>query len=333
MSGKNKNFGKRTADEEHSDAPGSSRARPEGYQSDLSEPINEVFNLDLKVEYSPAREIRETMSDVMLENVNSAVKNAAMKAAKEELSNQIKSVYKPGPSKNEEQEKIQIDNENYDAYKSTLEELDLENLECEVIDEHEYFVFKTEKSHETRRYFYKKAVDQLGFDHLASYSKSELVTLSKDECKMIFEGIQDGTVLKEQLGKFLKEKSKMTKSFELLVSCDLLDDIGTRIQWENASPNDNLKCGVCNMWALEDGDCECSWKPPLSGPGKGRGWWEYTLDWECDEPAFSEEHPIRYRNGIIMKLQSSSDGEGIQVKYVKDSESHFFGFDLSPFSM
>ena len=98
----------------------------------------------------------------------------------------------------------------------------------------------------------------------------------------------------------------MTKSFEILVSCDPCDQSGSRIQWSKASPSDNTKCSECHMWTA-GGYCECEWEG----------------EFEDGQAEFFEE-PIHYRNGIIMKLKSSSDGEGIQVEYVKNPTSYYF---------
>ena len=121
---------------------------------------------------------------------------------------------------------------------------------------------------------------------------------------MIMDGMKDGSVLKNELEKFLKKGSRMYHTFEILVSCDPYDDSGTRIQWANASPHDNMKCGNCNIWTFDGGDCECD---------------RYIQTDYSDEP-------LQYRNGVIMKLQSPKGEEDkiIQVKYVKDSKSKFF---------
>jgi len=317
MSESNKNFGKRSADEEHSDAPVSSQARLDGSWSISSRPnnANEVFNLNLKFECSPAVSL---MSPVMLEKVNSAVNKTAMKAAMRELRKQIKTVYKPWSSKSEEQKKIQIDNENYDAFKFRLENDDYEY--------NDYLSFKTEKSHDTRHYFHKQAVDQLGLDPLKPDGESDVHTLTKDECRMIFEAIQNESDLKDEMGKYLEKKSALTRSFEILVNLDPFDKNGTRIQWPDVTPGDNNKCNNCGMWG--EGDlCECETVNSRKQRRRRGGsiWDSYWGPCEDCSVYFSDE-PINYRNGIIMKLQSLSDVEGnvIQVKYVKNPESHYF---------
>lgn len=121
--------------------------------------VSEVFTLDTEVKCFRANAV---MSNVILEKVNSAVKKVAMK----ELSNQVETVYKAWNEsfEDEKQKKVEIGNENYDAYKSN----------------NSGNFFQTEKSHETRNYFYKQAVRQRGFDHKAYCDESKLVTLSKE---------------------------------------------------------------------------------------------------------------------------------------------------------
>ena len=137
---------------------------PEGSQSEPKNP-DDVFTFNMKVQCSPDVSM---MSEEILEKVNSAVKKAAMK----ELSNQIETVYKPWNAsfKNEEQKEIQIGNENYDAYKS--------NLENSCYSDCNFF--QTQKSHKTRHYFYKQAVVKLKLDHLAESDETDLHTLTKE---------------------------------------------------------------------------------------------------------------------------------------------------------
>ena len=271
-------------------------------QSDSIEPTNvsEVFTLNTEVKCSRADSV---MSNEILEKVNSAVKKVAMK----ELSKQVETVYKPWNEsfEDEKQKKVKIGNENYDAYKSN----------------NSGDFFQTEKSHETRNYFYKQAVRQRGFDHKAYRDESKLVTLSKerglnsplrylffevsnpgkDECRMIFEGMKNGSYLKEQMGKFLENERENVPDFEILVSCDPYDQSGTLIKWADVSPSDNVKCVECDSWGEEGSSCPC-----------------------VGDVYYGE--PQNYRNGIIMELQCSKVGKDnvIQVKYVKDAESEYF---------
>ena len=189
--------------------------------------------------------------------------------------------------------------------------------------------FNTDKSHETRHYFYKQAVSKSGFDPLARFDETELFTLSKeqgfefsisttffleisnpgkDECRMILEGLKGGPDLKKQMKNFLDKNSKLTRSFEILVSCDLHDDKGTRIKWAGGSPSDNMKCGECDMWSFDGGMCGCDGRT-FDGGFNGYTEWQN----ECGD------EPVNYRNGIIMKLQTSKVGKNnvVQVKYAK----------------
>ena len=114
------------------------------------------------------------MSDVILEKVNSAVKKAAMEAAMKELRNQIETVYDPWDAsfRDDEQKELQIGNENYDAFRS--------NMENRWFWKDYLIFFQTEKSHETRHYFYNQAVDQLELDPQAQDDETDLLTLSKE---------------------------------------------------------------------------------------------------------------------------------------------------------
>ena len=131
MNEENEKSGKRSADENHPDAPDSSHARIEEPQSDSNKQNkeSELFSLNVKVECSkgenslfniisniliPGRRI--LMSGAILEKVNDAVKKAATK----ELEYQFETVYKPWHHSfaNEKEKRIKLGNENYDAFRS-----------------------------------------------------------------------------------------------------------------------------------------------------------------------------------------------------------------------
>lgn len=121
---------------------------------------------------------------------------------------------------------------------------------------------------------------------------------------MIFEGMKNGSDLKEQIGKFLEDERESVSDFEILVSCDPCDESGALIKWADVSPSDNVKCCECGSWTEEGGSCAC-----------------------VGDVHYGD--PQHYRNGIIMELQSSKVGKDnvIQVKYVKDAESKYFCID------
>ena len=121
--------------------------------------------------------------------------------------------------------------------------------------------------------------------------------------------------LKEEMAGFVKKKRKLTRCFEILVSCDLHDDKGTPIKWTGGSRLDNMKCGECEMWTYDDGMCKCDF---MNFDCR----FNASLEWQ----AKCGDEPVNYRNGIIMRLQTSKVGKNnvVQVKYSKNAYSRFF---------